>query len=196
MERELKIVIGIIMTFFIYGLTSLFNFGGFVTPYFITPFIVLIIAVGFYMIHLKKPRAFVLLIFSLGYLIYILTDSMSVAFMEQRFGIVFFSSPSTIFIASLIGDIVLFGSILISILIFLSESKNVPVSVLLGVILLSVIILLFSHFLYAQGILTIVFFLTYFVVCHRIKLNDNSISIIVSDVYFLIAILESFEFFI
>jgi uncharacterized membrane protein len=196
MERELKIVIGLVMTFFLFGLGSFFNFGEFVTPFFLNAPLIVVTSATFFAMNRKIPRAYTLLFFTIGYLALCITDENFTDYLRQTFEFVIFNSHSEAFWISILGDVLFFGAIIASVYGLHVENKNWPLSVILTSLLTAVIGLMFFDFFVVQKILMLLFFLTYFVVCHRIKLSTQSISLIVSDVYFLIVSLESFKFFL
>lgn len=86
MFRELKIVVSIILVFFIYGLSSFFTLGAFVTPFFFGKLILTILSFMFFLMNLKIKQNYLLFFCFLAMLSITVVDEFSIRLFAERFG--------------------------------------------------------------------------------------------------------------
>ncbi len=194
MERELKIVIGILSTWLMYGIYSFFATGDFMVPYVLTPLVITCCSLLFLILNFSIPHRLALILFFIGYLAFALQDDTTLALLTAATGSYFFQNLADSKAFLIAGLFVFLLSNGASLMVLHTESKKRGLTIFCGVIFITSVIFLALGFDVVSELLFLVFCFSYFVVCHRINLPDQSASTIVSDLYFLIFALESFEF--
>ncbi|MBK9592615.1 MAG: hypothetical protein IPO32_14335 [Crocinitomicaceae bacterium] len=84
MERELKIVVLVFLTYLIFGLTSFFQTGSLITPIFLTKVILVILALIFLLMNLKEQNHWILLYALIGFTAFALQTILSLAILHKK----------------------------------------------------------------------------------------------------------------
>ncbi len=196
MYRELKIVISVFLLFIIYGLSSFFSLGAFVTPYFFGKLILVIVSILFLLLNLRVKQSYFLLFASITMVCLALIDDFTVQFISERFRLAFllpfvdslgFAYLSfAIFVGFYSASIVLFHKTL--------QKKWLTFS-LIG-LFMATILLFVVKVAHLQEIIFGIYLLIFFVAVNRFNLLEKNILSIISSLFLLQFLLEIFKYLV
>lgn len=195
MERELKIVLTVFLTYLIFGLTSYFQTGSLITPIFLTKITLVILSVIFIFINFKNQDLWILTGASIALLSYAFTDDFVISYLNQKipgFGSCFTTNNFW----NWISFSVFFCFLFLSVFFLYSKTKNRIVFIFLISALIICLLLFFTNSGWIQEIMIKVFFLTYFIFCQQDSDLKNKTLRVLSYLYLGLILLESFEYFI
>ena len=194
MYRELKIVALIVLVYFIYGLSSFFSLGAFVTPFFFGKIILTIVSFTFFLRYIKIEKSYYLFFSFLAMLSLALADGFTIRLFSERFGfksfLDFCDSPIVIYSTFFIFTAFLFTSIFI----LHKELKKYWITILLIIVLLSTYLLLYLKLYTAHQILLNGFLLAYFIFVFRSKAKEKSVVSILSVLFLLHFFMDLFKY--
>lgn len=196
MYRELKIVVSVFLFFIVYGLSSFFSLGAFVTPYFFGKLILVIVSVLFFILNVRVKQSYFLLFALVTMICLALIDDFTVQFLAERFRweslLPFVNS---LFFAYLSFAIFL-GFYLTSIVIFHKSIRRNWLTLLLLVLFLATIVLFIVKVNYLQEIIFGSFLLVYFIVVNRFNHIEKNVLSIIASLFFLQFLVEIFKYLI
>jgi hypothetical protein len=182
--------------FFIFALTSFFNSGTFLAPFFLGKITLVIVALILAIINLGTSKEYLLWFYFLASLVFALTDEFTVNFLDQYFTTTYFDDLSSSLIFLCVTFIIYFGFHLGAILLFYFSAKQKLISLILVSLLFLSIFLIFSDRTIDGTISLSVYFLLYFINGQRDSQLKNKTLRVISYQYLLIVLLGSFEYFI
>ncbi|UKN02573.1 hypothetical protein K6119_03485 [Paracrocinitomix mangrovi] len=195
MDRELKIVSSIFLTFLIFGIMSLFQQGGFVTPFFLKHLVLLIVSVIFYALNTKVAYSWVLLLFVPVQLVFCLIDPFTVGFLIQKFELSWLQTIHDAIWLKWIFILAYFGFLLAMIFAKYLQTKNkIPFIVEIGLFIPSLILLGFPILYVLNDILTIALILVFYFSAQRIEDEKSKFLGIIGSQYLLLALLQLIEY--
>lgn len=195
MEKELKIVVSVFLFYFIFGFTQVFKTQAFITPVFLTSFILIICALLFWFMNLKESRAFLLILMVGVQFSWAFSDSFFIAFVEYYFpmageiikskiaGII---SLSVFYLMNLFSVLTLFN---------LKDKKITPLIFLLTPLILSVLLIFSAEPVFFK-FSVILFSLAFFFFGQTGSAVETKTLRVVSYQYLLLGLLQCFEYFI
>lgn len=195
MERELKLVILVFLTYLIFGLTSFFQTGSLITPIFLTKVILVILSLIFLLMNLKQQDFWILLYALIGFGAFAFTDDFVISYLSQK--IIGFEELFTeTDFYNWVSFCVFFSFLFYAILFFWIKKKNKLVSFFLLGDLIFCLLLFFTDLGWIQEISIKVFFLTFFIACQSDFELKNKTLRVLSYLFLGLVLLESFEYFI
>lgn len=196
MFRELRITVLIVLVYFIYGLSSLFSLGDFVTPFFFSKLILVLVSLVFFLLNWRVERSIYLFFAFLAYVSYAAADLFTLNLMtksgqyEQLYAIL---NSRYVLIGSLF---IFFGFFYTSLFLLYNVLKNLIFRLLLfSLLTVSLVGLFFSANLVFE-IFFGLYLLLYFIIVYRLSLSEKSILSILSSLFLLQFLLESFKYLI
>lgn len=196
MEKELKIVFSVFLVFFIYALTTFFNSGCFLAPFFFAKLTLVIVSLIFAFINFTSPKQFLLWFYVIATALFAITDENTIGFLNFVLNTTIFDelSHSTLFLV--ISFIFYFSFHLTAILLYYFSFKQKILSISLSGLLICSILLFFYNESFLATISISLFFLLFFVVAQRDSELKNKTLRVISYQYLLLVLLGSFEYFI
>jgi hypothetical protein len=196
MERELKIILTIFLTYLIFGITTWFQTGSLITPIFLNKIILVCLSILFVGMNLKIPHLWILILYTFALLAYALTDDFIIGLLDRLLK----SESALIFVQSdliaVISFIIFFLFLFCSVYFFYRQTGSKIPSLLLLLILVSCLSLFFTSFQILQEILIKLFFLIYFFIGQRDYTLNNKFLRLLSYQFLGLVLLESFEYFV
>jgi hypothetical protein len=194
MFRELRITVIIVLIYVIYGLTSLFSLGDFVTPFFLSKLILVVVSLVFFLINYRIQHSFFLFLAFLAMCSLAISDSFTVYLISKS------GDHETLF-AFLTNDVVLYASFFIYFLFFYFAvfilNKEIMekwiLFFLIGLLTISIVLLIWSN-IWVYQISFSLFLLIYAIVVLRKNLPDNTLLPILSALFLLHFLLETFKY--
>jgi len=196
MERELKIVFSVFLVFFIFALSSLFNTGTFLAPFFLSKLILVLVALVIAIINLGASKEYLLWFYFLAALAFALTDDFTISFLDQYFDTTYFDDLSGSRLFLILSLIFYFGFHFSSVLLYYLSRKQKLISFGLLIFLILSIFLIFTDRPIFGTIGFSIFFLAFFIVAQRDSELKNKTLRVISYQYLLIVLLGAFEYFI
>ena len=196
MEKELKIVFSVFLVFFIYALTTFFNSGSFLAPFFFAKLTLVIVSLIFAFININTPKQFLLWFYVIATALFAITDENTIGFLNFFFNSTFFDdlSHSMLFLA--ISFIFYFCFHFTAIFLFYFSSKKKSVSFALVVLLATSLLMFFFTEFFLATISISIFFFLFFIVAQRDSELKNKTLRVISYQYLLLVLLGTFEYFI
>lgn len=196
MYRELKIVVSVFLLFIIYGLSSFFSLGAFVTPFFFGKLILVIVSFLFLILNLRVKQSYFLFFALVTMSCLALIDDFTVQFLSERF-----QWESLLpFVDSLLFAYLSFGIFLgfylTSIVIFHKAIRRNWLTFLLLGLFLATIVLFTVKMNYLQEIIFGSFLLVYFIVVNRFNHVEKNVLSIIGALFFLQFLLEIFKYLV
>lgn len=194
MERELKIVVSIFLVYLIFGLTQFFISASIITPIFLNFIVAGVVSLVIFLMNLKQPKSFVLLLYFVGLNCYGLGDDLSRQFIVYR---THWEWLNTLVETTWFGWVALslFYLAIISgtVLLHLSVKNKGLTAILLT--LLSVHLLLYGYELFELQFLTLsLFFVIFFIITQRSSKVQLTVIRALSAQFLLLVILEGFRY--
>lgn len=195
MERELKIIFTVFLTFLIFGFTSLFQSGSFVTPVFFIKPILFLLAIIFFLLNLKSHDKWILGMYVLAIGAYLLTDAFVLSFIHEKVSVRWAQHLESEFV-SVLTLFAFFGFLFLAAYYFFKMKRNNWVTGFLFVTLAACFVLvIFTPYFILQEILIKLYLLVYFIFGQsEFNLKDKSLRVL-SYQFGAIVFLESFEYF-
>lgn len=194
MTREFRIVFIIALIFFIFGLTSFFQLGGFVTPFFLGRIILVLVSLTFLIMNIRIEKSIYLLFAFLAMLSFAITDDFTINYLSEKFQteiLVEISYAEPIVYASFF---LFFGFYFTAAFLLQSVQKVKWVALLLsGLVLLSIVLLYFRYY-ELQNICFSAFLLLFVILVNRLDLPDKSVVKIISALFLLQFLLQVFKY--
>jgi hypothetical protein len=195
MERELKIVVLVFLTYLIFGLTSFFQTGSLITPIFLTKVILVILALIFLLMNLKEQHYWILVYALIGFTAFAFTDDFVISYLSQKIsGFEKLFTETDLF--NWLSFALFFSFLFFAILFFWIKKKNKVISIFLFVDLIFCLSLFFTDLGWVQEISIKVFFLTFFIASQSDFEVKNKTLRVLSYLFLGLFLLESFEYFI
>ena len=195
MERELKIVVLVFLTYLIFGLTSFFQTGSLITPIFLTKVILVLLTLIFLIMNVKEESSWILICALIGFTSFAFTDDFVISYIAQKIeGFEKLFTESDLF--NWLSFCFFFGFLFISILFYWLKKKNRGISVFLFFDLIFCLLLFFTDLGWVQEISVKVFFLTFFIASQSDFEVKNKTLRVLSYLFLGLFLLESFEYFI
>lgn len=195
MERELKIVLTVFLTYLIFGLTSYFQTGSLITPIFLTKIILVVLAFVFLLLNLRQQQFWILIYCLLAFISYAMTDDFVLGYLSQKIaGLEEIFAENTGLSWLAFG--IFFSFLFTSVAFLWFKKKNTLISVLLFADLIFCLSLFFFDSGWVQEISIKVFFITFFMVGQNDSDVKNKTLRVLSYLFFSLVLLESFEYFI
>lgn len=196
MYRELKIVVSVFLLFIIYGLSSFFSLGAFVTPFFFGKLILVIVSFLFLILNLRVKQSYFLFFALVTMICLALIDDFTVQFLSERY-----QWESLLpFVDSLVfayfSFAIFLGFYLTSIVIFHKAIRRNWLTFLLLVLFLATIVLFTVKMNYLQEIIFGSFLLVYFIVVNRFNHIEKNVLSIIGALFFLQFLLEIFKYLV
>jgi len=196
MEKELKIVFSVFLVFFIYALTSFFNSGLFLAPYFFAKIMLVIVSLIFALINFNSSKNFLLWLYFIATSLFAITDENTIGFLNYIFNTLIFEELSNSLLFLVFSFTFYFCFHLIAILFYYLSSKQKLISLSLLVILIFALLLIFINESFLATISLSVFFITFFIFAQRDSDVRNKTLRVISYQYLLLVLLGMFEYFI
>lgn len=194
MFRELRIAVIIVLIYVIYGLTSFFSLGDFVTPFFLTKLILVVVSFVFLVLNWRVDGKIYLLLAFLSALSLAAADSFSINLITksgQREFLYQVLQSRAVLVGSFF---VFFGFYYTSLYLFQNQLKKWRITLLLfSLLTTSLIGLLFFNFWIFEIPLAL-YLLLYFIFVFRQNLPEKSVLSILSALFLLQLLLESFKY--
>jgi hypothetical protein len=195
MERELKIVVIVFLTYLIFGLTTFFQTGSLITPIILTKIILVLLAFIFLLMNLKEQDYWILVYALFGFIAFASTDDFVISYLSKKIdGFELFFTETNFF--NWLSFFVFFSFLFAAILFFWIKKKNKSVSLFLLGDLLLCLFLFFTDLGWVQEVSIKVFFLVFFVACQSDFDVKNKTLRVLSYLFLGLVLLESFEYFI
>jgi hypothetical protein len=195
MERELKIVVLVFLTYLIFGLTSFFQTGSLITPIFLTKIILVILTLIFLWMNRKEQNNWILFFALIGFTAFAFTDDFVITYLSQKItGLEKLFTETDLL--NWLSFCLFFGFLFYSVLFFWLKKKNKAISVFLFFDLIFCLLLFFTDLDWVQEISIKVFFLTFFIASQSDFEVKNKTLRVLSYLFFGLVLLESFEYFI
>jgi hypothetical protein len=195
MERELKIVILVFLTYLVFGLTSFFQTGSLITPIFLTKIILVILALIFLLMNLKEQNNWILLYALIAFTAFAFTDDFVISYLSQKIDGFEKLFTETEFY-NWLSFFLFFSFLFYSVLFYWLKKKNKVISIFLLGDLTLCLSLFFTDLGWVQEISIKVFFLTFFIASQSDSEVKNKTLRVLSYLFFGLVLLESFEYFI
>lgn len=196
MYRELKIVVSVFLLFIIYGLSSFFSLGAFVTPFFFGKLILVIVSFLFLILNLRVKQSYFLFFALVTMICLALIDDFTVQFLSERYQweslLPFVDSLAFAYFSFAI----FLGFYLTSIVIFHKAIRRNWLTFLLLVLFLATIVLFTVKMNYLQEIIFGSFLLVYFIVVNRFNHVEKNVLSIIGALFFLQFLLEIFKYLV
>lgn len=196
MEKELKIVFSVFLVYFIYALTSFFNSGLFLAPYFFAKITLVIVSLIFVIINFKTSRIFLLWLYFLATSLFAITDENTIGFLDYIFNTSIFGELSNSISFLVFSFIFYFSFHLIVILFYYISSKKKLISLTLTIVLIFALLLIFINESFIATIVLSLFFVSFFIFVQGDSELKNKTLRVISYQYLLLVLLGSFEYFI
>lgn len=195
MERELKIVITVFLTYLIFGLTTFFQTGSLITPIILTKIILVLLAFIFLLMNLKEQHYWILVYALFGFIAFASTDDFVLSYLSKEIdGFELFFTETNFF--NWLSFFVFFSFLFTAILFFWIKKKNKRISLFLLGDLLLCLFLFFTDLGWVQEVSIKVFFLVFFIACQSDFDVKNKTLRVLSYLFLGLVLLESFEYFI
>lgn len=196
MTRELRIAILIFLIYLIYGLSSLFSLGDFVTPYFLNPLVFFLVSVAFLVLNHKENGRFFLFIAVLVQLLGVLVDVVLVELITQRMEsnalVNFVNSKSFIYTSFYF----YYGGLFLLVIPFHRVLKHLGKTSLLVLLVIASAGAILSTYHFASSILLMSFYLLYFLFVQFYKHEIPSYLQAVAALFVLIFLLDPFKYLV
>jgi len=196
MEKELKIVFSVFLVYFIYALTSFFNSGLFLAPYFFAKITLVIVSLIFVIINFKTSRIFLLWLYFLATSLFAITDENTIGFLDYIFNTSIFGELSNSISFLVFSFIFYFSFHLIVVLFYYISSKKKLISLTLTIVLIFALLLIFINESFIATIVLSLFFVSFFIFVQGDSELKNKTLRVISYQYLLLVLLGSFEYFI
>lgn len=195
MERELKIVVLVFLTYLIFGLTSFFQTGSLITPIFLTKVILVLLALIFLLMNLKEQNNWILLYALIGFTAFAFTDDFVISYLAQKIdGFEKLFTETDLY--NWLSFCLFFSFLFYSVLFYWLKKKNKAISIFLLADLMVCLLLFFTDLGWIQEIIIKVFFLTFFIASQSDFEVKNKTLRVLSYLFFGLVLLESFEYFV
>lgn len=195
MSRELKIVISIFLVFLIYGISSFFSLGAFVTPFFLDKFILLGVAVLFAILNYRLKNSYLLFLYIPAMLAFAMRDEFTIGYLSEKYRSDFliknFNEP--FYLISTIGYF--FGFYFVSVFHFYKVTNKRYLSAFLLFLILASVVFTGTEIHYAPDITMGLFLLSFFLIVQWIK-KDLPVLETLTSQFLLLFLLTSFEYFL
>jgi hypothetical protein len=194
MYRELKIVVSVFLLFIIYGLSSFFSLGAFVTPYFFSKLILVIVSLLFFLLNFRVKKSYFLFFAFINMVCFALIDDFTVQFLSERFQLAFLLP----FVNSLgfayfsFGVFVGFYSLAMVFFHQAIQKKWLIISLIL--LFMATILLFIVKVPYLQEIIFGTYLLVFFIAVNRFNLLEKNVLTILSSLFLLQFLLEIFKY--
>lgn len=194
MYRELKIVVSVFLLFIIYGLSSFFSLGAFVTPYFFSKLILVIVSLLFFLLNFRVKKSYFLFFAFINMVCLALIDDFTVQFLSERFQLAFLLP----FVNSLgfayfsFGVFVGFYSLALVFFDQAIQKKWLTISLIL--LFMATILLFIVKVPYLQEIIFGTYLLVFFIAVNRFNLLEKNVLTILSSLFLLQFLLEIFKY--
>ncbi len=196
MERELRIVIVIFLIFFVYGLTSFFSLGDFVTPFFLGKMIMVIVSFMFFIINIKLKKSIYLFFAFLAMLSLALADEFTIIFLSERIKtdkLLKFADSNLIIWISFV---IYYTFFLVSIFLLKTKEKTLLTPILLTFSLALSMFLFFVQLFVYQTIVFDLFLILYVIKANQIQLQEKTVISVLSAEFLLFTTFDLFKSFI
>lgn len=196
MFRELRITVLIVLVYFIYGLSSLFSLGDFVTPFFFSKLILVLASLAFLLLNWRVERSIYLFLAFLAYVSYATADLFTINLITKsgEYGQLYLILSSQYV---LVGSFfIFFGFFYASLFLLYSTFKKRILGLLLLSLLTSGLVSLFFSANLLFEIFLGLYLLLYFLMVYRSSESEKSILSILSSLFLLQFFLESFKYLV
>lgn len=196
MDREFKIVASIFMLFLIFGLSSIYYNGAFVTPIFLNQLVLLGVAVAFFIMNRSVHKGWILLVYIPIQILSCLVDGFTVGFLAERFGAEFLIDVHK---SQALGVVFLVGyfGYMLFLTFFLYKNHQLKWGALVSfaLLILTITAFFFPDFYMVRDILFLVFLFFFYVSYHRFSKEKSKVLGIMSNQLLLLFFLEGLEYF-
>lgn len=195
MEKELKIVLSVFLFYFIFGLTQIFKTQAFITPVFLTSFILVFCSLLFWLMNLKEQRPWLLLIMLGIQTSWAFSDVFFTSFISQHLPALTetVNSKTTGLIS--LSIFYLLNFTVVYFLFRLKERKLIVLLILCALLVFSVVLVLINLPLLFKLSL-IIFSIVFFYFGQTGSTVETKTLRVVSYQFLLLGLLQSFEYFL
>ncbi|MBK7128998.1 MAG: hypothetical protein IPM74_03300 [Crocinitomicaceae bacterium] len=195
MERELRIVVIVFLTYLIFGLTTYFQSGSLIAPLILTKPILLILAMIFLVLNFSQRNKWLLIFYLFALTAYAITDEFILSWIERDVSSAFAEiSRSTFF--SWLTFLVFFVFLIISVFYQYKILQKPFIFFLELILILACFCFLFTSLSLVQEIFIKGFFILYIIASNLDAGLNDKILRVMSYQYLCLVLLESFEYFI
>ena len=195
MYRELRITISIFLIFFIYGLSSYFSLGGFVTPFFISKLILVGVSIAFLLMNLKLNKNWLLISGVFAMVSAALMDDFTVTFLAQQYGVSIIDQLANNYGMLYVTFVLYYGFFITSALVFGKMIHKWGGVALVLMVLGSVALFIAQYYLLSE--LLFAAFLLFFFVFNSYKGGENeNVLDVVAALFLLQLTLDSFKYLV
>jgi hypothetical protein len=196
MDKELKIIVSLILSMLVYGLASLSTIGAFVTPIFLHSLLVFVVAIVLALLNRSEKGSWILLVYILISLMGVFNDGYALIFLAEYFPE---STLQSIYDSAFLGVgflVLLYGFLIYTELkAFRAGGRSLFLVLNLTMILASFVLL----FIYPSGVYGEILFMAYLLISMLLYNYFNSNKTKVLDVvfyqYLLLFALNVMEYF-
>lgn len=196
MYRELKIVVSVFLLFIIYGLSSFFSLGAFVTPYFFSKLILVIVSLLFFLLNFRVKQSYFLFFAFITMVCLALIDDFTVQFLSDRFQLAFLLP----FVNSLGFAYFSFGFFVgfytLSMVLFHQGIQRKWLTISLILLFTATILLFIVKVPYLQEIIFGTYLLVFFIAVNRFNLLEKNVLTILSSLFLLQFLVEIFKYLV
>lgn len=173
MDRELKIVVSTALIFFIYGISSYFQNGNFLTLFFLEKIAVVIVSVLFLVLNFKKQLLPGLALLIVASICLTLSDESSVQFLSQKLGskFIYELSFNETFIIVSIGIFLL--QCITGIFLFYKSRQKHWKTFIISFSFLLMLALFFTENPFDQSIASVLFFGSVFILARKSHIAED-----------------------
>lgn len=196
MERELRIVVIVFLTYLIFGISSWFSTGSLVTPVFLTKPVLLVVALVIWGINIREVKSWVLVYWITALICLALTDDFVLSWLYLRLGVDVMGDPEQSWWILLTTFVFFYSFLVFSVVFFARQVKvNWQIIFLAGCLFLSLAFFL-TQWSLAREISIQLFLTSYFIFSQRCSGLTDKVLRLISYQFLLLFLLESFEYFV
>ena len=196
MDREFKIVSSIFMLFLIFGLSSIYYNGSFVTPIFLNQLVLLGVAVAFFIMNRQAKSSWILGVYILIQCLSCLVDGFTMGFLAEKFNnellVTIYESETVSYLF-----IVFYFSFMLFLVIYsyLKHKLKLLLAIMIGLIIATLVFFFLPDLTTIRDIIFLTFLLFYYVSINRVMPNEDSVISVMANQLLLIFFLEGLEYF-
>jgi hypothetical protein len=196
MDRELKIVVSVFLLFIIYGLSSFFSLGAFVTPYFFSKLILVIVSLLFFLLNFRVKQSYFLFFAFITMVCLALIDDFTVNFISERFQLDFLLPFVNSLGFAYFSFGVFVGFYALAMVIFHQAIQKKWLSISLILLFMATILLFIVKVPYLQEIIFGTYLLIFFIAVNRFNLLEKNVLTSLSSLFLLQFLLEIFKYLV
>jgi hypothetical protein len=196
MERELKIVLSVFLTFFLYALSTYFSSGSFLAPFFLSKLCLVAVAVIMAVMNIRTPKSIILWCYVITTALFAITDEFTLQFLDYKMDTTYLeelTSNNDFLFASFA---IYLGFYFFSVVFYLKSHKKIFQASLLFLLLTGFLLSLFIDLTVLRHVSIHLFFILFFVFAQGDSDLKNKTLRVIAYQYLLIPLLQSFEYFV